>query len=184
VVEHSIGNGEVDSSILSGSTIHLIEISTISLDRFASPSRRTATLARSPSERRGSFCCQQSRYPASQCREDQGGTQTSQTTDEGGLVTRALVNDAQAGDLKIVLREGWGRAFDDPIALPNGRKLNTLRDAASYITGLPEKMHKRDHWQTAMQALMLCAERGQAGADPMLARIAVARAPPRRKPRP
>ena len=36
VVEHSIGNGEVDSSILSGSTIHLIEISTfllIDLDR-------------------------------------------------------------------------------------------------------------------------------------------------------
>jgi hypothetical protein len=26
VVEHSIGNGEVDSSILSGSTIHLAEI--------------------------------------------------------------------------------------------------------------------------------------------------------------
>jgi len=26
VVEHSIGNGEVDSSILSGSTIHLTEI--------------------------------------------------------------------------------------------------------------------------------------------------------------
>jgi hypothetical protein len=44
-----------------------------------------------------------------------------------------------------------------------------------------------------MQARMLCAERGQAGADPMLARIAVAHAldadaqiapPPRRKPGP
>jgi hypothetical protein len=31
VVEHSIGNGEVDSSILSGSTIHPIEIVKISL---------------------------------------------------------------------------------------------------------------------------------------------------------
>jgi hypothetical protein len=32
VVEHSIGNGEVDSSILSGSTTHPIEIIVISVD--------------------------------------------------------------------------------------------------------------------------------------------------------
>src|SRR5260370_40853855 len=34
VVEHSIGNGEVDSSILSGSTIHLIEIIVVYTDDF------------------------------------------------------------------------------------------------------------------------------------------------------
>jgi hypothetical protein len=33
----------------------------------------------------------------------------------------------------------WSREFEDPITLPNGKKLITLRDAADYITGLPEK---------------------------------------------
>jgi hypothetical protein len=32
---------------------------------------------------------------------------------------------------------GWGREFEEPIALPDGRKLILLRDAASYITTLP-----------------------------------------------
>jgi len=32
---------------------------------------------------------------------------------------------------------GWSRYFDDPITLPRGRALVTLRDAATYITGLP-----------------------------------------------
>ena len=32
---------------------------------------------------------------------------------------------------------GWQRKFEDPIPLPNGKKLVTLRDAADYITGLP-----------------------------------------------
>ena len=30
--------------------------------------------------------------------------------------------------------EGWRRKFEDPIPLPNGKKLVTLRDAADYIT--------------------------------------------------
>jgi hypothetical protein len=33
---------------------------------------------------------------------------------------------------------GWGRQFDEPIGLPDGRRL-VLRDAASYITALPKK---------------------------------------------
>jgi hypothetical protein len=37
VVEHSIGNGEVDSSILSGSTIHPIEIQILLAADFGSP---------------------------------------------------------------------------------------------------------------------------------------------------
>jgi hypothetical protein len=32
----------------------------------------------------------------------------------------------------------WSRRFYDPINLPNGRKLVTLKDAAAYITGLPK----------------------------------------------
>jgi hypothetical protein len=35
--------------------------------------------------------------------------------------------------------KGWSREFDDPIPLPNGRKLVTLHDAATYITALPKK---------------------------------------------
>ena len=33
---------------------------------------------------------------------------------------------------------GWSREFDEPIPLPDGRTLVTLRDAASYITALPK----------------------------------------------
>jgi hypothetical protein len=35
-------------------------------------------------------------------------------------------------------KSGWSREFDQPIALPGGNKLVTLRDAANYITGLPD----------------------------------------------
>jgi hypothetical protein len=34
---------------------------------------------------------------------------------------------------------GWQRKFEDPIPLPNGKKLATLRDAADYITSQPKK---------------------------------------------
>ena len=33
----------------------------------------------------------------------------------------------------------WSTPFEDPIVLPDGRKLLTLKDAADYITGLPKK---------------------------------------------
>jgi hypothetical protein len=32
----------------------------------------------------------------------------------------------------------WKRSFDDPIALPGGRRLVTLEDAGNYITELPK----------------------------------------------
>ena len=35
--------------------------------------------------------------------------------------------------------KGWQRKFEDPIPLPGGRTLITLRDAADYITSLPKK---------------------------------------------
>jgi len=34
---------------------------------------------------------------------------------------------------------GWSRRFDDAIVLPDGRKLVTLLDAATYATKLPKK---------------------------------------------
>jgi hypothetical protein len=33
--------------------------------------------------------------------------------------------------------KGWQRELEDPITLPDGRELLTLRDAAEYITALP-----------------------------------------------
>jgi hypothetical protein len=52
----------------------------------------------------------------------------------------------------------WDQRFFDPIILPNGRKLVTLRDAAQYVTKLPKAEHDAEEWQAAMQALMLVAE--------------------------
>jgi hypothetical protein len=41
---------------------------------------------------------------------------------------------------------GWSREFDEPIALPAGKKLVCLRDAASYITVLPAKEAALPEW--------------------------------------
>jgi hypothetical protein len=40
-----------------------------------------------------------------------------------------------------MIDKGWHRSFDDPIPLPDGGKLDILRDAATYITGLPKREH-------------------------------------------
>jgi hypothetical protein len=68
---------------------------------------------------------------------------------------------------------GWGRQFDEPIILLDGRKLETLRDAAAYITGLPRAEHDAAEWQTAMEVLLLVAERD---GPEMMVRIGMMRA--------
>jgi hypothetical protein len=55
---------------------------------------------------------------------------------------------------------GWKRALEDPIPLPCGRQFVTLRDAALYITKLPEAEHDAEPRQAAMEALLLVAEHG------------------------
>ena len=67
----------------------------------------------------------------------------------------------------------WFKRFVDPIVLPDGRELLTLRDAAEYITALPKAEHDAADWQVAMQTLILVAERD---GPEMLARIAFMRA--------
>jgi len=47
---------------------------------------------------------------------------------------------------------GWSREFDDPIPLPRGRRLVTLRDAGYFITKLPKAEHEAAAWQAAMEA--------------------------------
>jgi hypothetical protein len=66
----------------------------------------------------------------------------------------------------------WQRKFEDPIVLPNGRRLHTLRDAADYITALPGEESDLAQWQVAIEALMLVARSGPT----MLARIAFLKA--------
>ena len=66
--------------------------------------------------------------------------------------------------------KGWQRKFVDPIILPDGRELFTLRDAAQYITALPKAEHDAADWQVAMETLLLVAERD---GPEMMARIAV-----------
>jgi hypothetical protein len=67
----------------------------------------------------------------------------------------------------------WSRAFEDPIALPKGRQLLTLEEAAAYIMKLPKAEQNLPEWQAATEALIMAAEdRGPL----MHARIGVQRA--------
>jgi hypothetical protein len=53
---------------------------------------------------------------------------------------------------------GWSRPFDDPIPLPRGRQLDTLRAAANYIMTLPKAEQNLPEWQTAVHCLIGAAE--------------------------
>ena len=68
---------------------------------------------------------------------------------------------------------GWQRKFEDPIPLPDGRTLVTLRDAATYVTGLPKKEAALPEWHASDRALMLVE---RSNGPTMLARIGVFRA--------
>jgi hypothetical protein len=48
----------------------------------------------------------------------------------------------------------WSTPFDDPIDLPDGRKMVTLGNAASYIAELPEAEQQAEEWQTAARCLI------------------------------
>jgi hypothetical protein len=71
------------------------------------------------------------------------------------------------------MAKGLQRLFDEPIALPDGRALRTLRDAGDYITKLPKNVHAAPEWQAAMEALILVAT---LGGPTMFARIGIMRA--------
>ena len=77
-------------------------------------------------------------------------------------------------------RSGWCREFDEPIAVPDSGKLVTLRDAADYITALPDEEAALPEWQAAIEALMLVAD---LGGPTMFARIGMMRALSRACPR-
>jgi hypothetical protein len=71
-------------------------------------------------------------------------------------------------------RPNWKRRFDDPIVLPDGRRLVTLKDAGNYTMKLPKAEYMAPEWQAAMEALILVANSGSG--PTMLARIGVMQA--------
>jgi hypothetical protein len=67
----------------------------------------------------------------------------------------------------------WSARFDEPIKLPGGKKLVTLKDAGNYITKLPKAEHAAPEWLAAMEALILVATHG---GPTMFARIGIMQA--------
>jgi hypothetical protein len=53
----------------------------------------------------------------------------------------------------------WDTPFPEPIPVPQGKPLVTLRDAGAYVTSLPLKVHDARAWQTAMECLLLAADK-------------------------
>jgi hypothetical protein len=70
-------------------------------------------------------------------------------------------------------KKGWSRSFDEPIPLPDGGVLRTLRDGGNFIAKLPKREHDAPEWQAAIQALMLVVDHG---GMTLLARIGINRA--------
>ncbi|MCU1441731.1 MAG: hypothetical protein JWP85_2728 [Rhodoglobus sp.] len=54
----------------------------------------------------------------------------------------------------------WDLKFREPIPVPKGKPLVTLRDAGAYITALPADTHAQPVWQTAMHVLIQTADHG------------------------
>lgn len=67
---------------------------------------------------------------------------------------------------------GWSRTFADPILLPNGSKLRTLRDVGYFIARLPKQV-RHAGMTRGDQALMSVVEDSS---DTMLPRIGIMRA--------
>jgi len=63
---------------------------------------------------------------------------------------------------------GWDRAFDDPVPLPGGSELRTLRDDRRLITKLTKREHDTFAWCAPIEALILVVEHG---GDTMLPHI-------------
>ena len=63
----------------------------------------------------------------------------------------------------------WFTRFVDPIVVPDGRELLTLRDAAEYITAVPKAEHEAADWQVAWSPRAMgrkCfADRGHEGEE-------------------
>jgi hypothetical protein len=76
----------------------------------------------------------------------------------------------------LILRKasaGWSSQFEDPVDLPRGGRLVTLKSAAGYIMKLPKAEQNLTEWQAATEALIMAAE----GRGPLMhARVGMLRA--------
>jgi hypothetical protein len=53
-------------------------------------------------------------------------------------------------------KTGWHREFDDPIVLPNGKKLLTLKDAIEHLSkAIPKEDHNHPKVLTATEDVQL-----------------------------
>ena len=67
----------------------------------------------------------------------------------------------------------WQQFFHDPIELPDGRVLRSLRDAGEFIQMLPKATVNRPEWRAAVQALLVVVEHD---GDTLPVRIGIVRA--------
>ena len=76
---------------------------------------------------------------------------------------------------------GWKQAFDEPIKLPNGKKLITLADA---IAWLAKEVPNSEHAMKQVQAAAHCVTEAAENGGPLLfARIGMLQAINRHRPR-
>lgn len=52
----------------------------------------------------------------------------------------------------------WDIRFPNPVELPSGKLLHTLRDAGHHITALPKSEQMKPAWQNAMHVLLQAAD--------------------------
>jgi hypothetical protein len=75
---------------------------------------------------------------------------------------------------------GWKRRFDEPIKLPNGGKLVTLKDAIAWLAKeIPQSEHTMKEVQTSAHCVTEAAENG---GPMMFARMGMLQAINRHKP--
>jgi hypothetical protein len=62
---------------------------------------------------------------------------------------------------KVMANQGWRRRFDEPIKLPDGRELVTLKHAIAWLAKeIPQSEHTMKEVQTAAHCVTEAAENG------------------------
>ena len=54
---------------------------------------------------------------------------------------------------RALVPHNWDTEFDDPILLPDGGELVTLRDAVECIRKLPKSLYECERWQVGDQRI-------------------------------
>ena len=54
----------------------------------------------------------------------------------------------------------WSKRFEEPVQLPDGSQLFTLRQAARHILTLSKADHRANEWRSAMRKIIEAADHG------------------------